>query len=155
MNVISELAQIPLIAPRPRQDAGVDRRQEERRGPVRPPVPSEPDRREGRDRRASPRVEVEVDCEEIVDGMRYFRVTRDLSIFGLSTRFGYPHRIGMRFDVVVHLPDDRANPIRVQAQVVGWNKGGAGTRLAFRSPSSQAVRRIQRYLRSRLDAKAA
>ncbi len=153
MNIIRESAQLPLIAPRPRFVA--DRRQTDRRAGGRPPVPTVPDRRGGRDRRASPRIEVEVDCEEIVDGMRYFRVTRDLSTFGLSTRFGYPHKIGMRFEMVLYLPDDRTNPIKVHAEVVGWNEGGAGMRVAFRNPSVEAVRRIHRFLRSRAGSVAA
>ncbi|MGA9522506.1 MAG: PilZ domain-containing protein [Myxococcaceae bacterium] len=153
MNVISELAQIPLIAPRPRRVE--DRRQTERRAGERPPVPTEADRRGGKDRRASPRIEVEVDCEEIVDGMRSFRVTRDLSTFGVCTRFGYPHRVGMRFEMVLYLPDDRTNPVQVQAEVVGWNEGGAGMRVAFRNPPGEAVRRIHRYLRSRSNSRAA
>jgi hypothetical protein len=149
MNVISEIAALPLIAPRPRQAQTADRRGAERRTSSRPPVATESERRLRNERRAWPRQPVEVECEELVDGLRHFRVTRDLSVFGLSTRFGHPLQLGTRFELILHLPDDRARPLRLWAQVVGWNLGGAGMRLAFRQPSSEAVRRIAAYLRSR------
>lgn len=155
MYIYSEIRELPVIAPRPRVLA--DRREHERRGPSRPPIAGagEQDRRAAHERRASPRVEVELDFEEHVDGSRFFRMTRDLSIFGLSTRGGYSHELGARFGLKLFLPDDARAPLHLQAEVVGCNEEDGGMRLAFRSPSAEAVRRIHRYLVSRLKEAAA
>jgi hypothetical protein len=155
MNLLREINDLPVIAPRPR--VLPDRRQLERRGPSRPPIAGagESDRRDDRDRRASPRLECELDCEERMNGSRYFRVTRDLSTFGLSTRTGYPHPRGTRFELILHLPDLPRHPISVQAEVLGWDNEDGGMRLAFRNPPADAVRRIYRYLKSRSAARAA
>lgn len=149
MNVISEITQLPVIAPSPK--VLPDRRRFERRGPWRAEVPGagERDRRSERERRATPRLEVELDCEERHQGTRFFRITRDLSTFGVSTRSGFPHPMGTRLDLRLYLSDDTQNPICVQAEVVGWHNEDGGMRLAFRNPSAEAVRRIHRYLQSR------
>ena len=150
MNIISEINQLPVIAPRPK--VLQDRRQLERRSRWRLdlPVAGEKDRREARERRATPRLEVELDCEERFEGTRYFRITRDLSTFGVSTRCGYPHPVGTKLDLALYLPDDPRVPVKVQAEVVGWHSEDGGMRLAFRSPSAEAVRRIHRYLQTRV-----
>lgn len=149
MNVISEILELPVIAPRPR--VLPDRRRYERRGPWRLDMPSlgERDRRAARERRATPRVEVELDCEERHEGTRFFRITKDLSTFGLSTRSGFPHELGTRLDLRLYLPDDPQDPVCVQAEVVGWHNEDGGMRLAFRSPPAETVRRIHRYLKAR------
>lgn len=146
MTTPHELHRLPLISPRPKLIA--DRRQTERRGPTRPPIRGEgdEDRREGRERRATARVRCELDCEERIDGSRYFRVTRDLSTFGVSTLAGFAHPLGTRYELLLYLPDEPRSPVRVQAEVVGYERGGGGTRLAFRNPPAEAVRRIHRYL---------
>ncbi len=105
-----------------------------------------PDRREGRDRRATPRVRVEVECEERRGTSRYFRITEDLSAFGLSTRQGQARPLGTRVSLALFLPDDPKTPVLVQGQVVGPLGLEGGMRLAFRRPSAQAVRRIHRFL---------
>ncbi len=155
MNPHQEYRALPLIAPQPkgksRLNALADRRagHAERRGGIRPPVATESDRREGRDRRATPRVPCELDVEERALGARYFRVTRDLSTFGLCTLTGFTHPVGTRLDLLLHLPDEVREPVRVHAEVVGIDPSGNGTRLAFRNPPVEAVRRIHRYLRAR------
>lgn len=153
MDLLNEIAQLPLIAPRPKPLP--DRRQLDRRDPsARPVLPGagETDRRDSRDRRASPRLEVELDCEELIDGARYFRITRDLSTFGLSTRTGYPLPVGTRFELKLYLPDEPQRPVEVPAEVVGWHTEDGGLRLAFRGPPAEAVRRIHRYLIDRVAA---
>ena len=151
-QIHSEINEMPLIAPSPR--VVPDRRQTDRRGPSRPPIPGagERERRAPKERRATPRLEVELDCEERVDGGRFFRVTRDLSTFGLSTRTGHPHELGTRLDLLLYLPDEPRRPVRVTAEVVGWDNEGHGMRLAFRNPEKEAVRRIHAYLRTKVKA---
>lgn len=146
MDTLSDLKRLPIIAPRPVLRS--ERRQQDRRGPSRPPIPGagERERRLRNERRATPRIEVTLDCEEQINGTRYFRVTRDLSTFGLSTRSGDRRQLGARFDLRLYLPDDAKNPVQVQAEVVGWNNEDAGMRLAFRNPSAEAVRRIHKFL---------
>ena len=99
-----------------------------------------------RDRRATPRLAVEVECEERVGPSTYIRITSDLSTFGLSTRQGFVHALGTRLKLVLHLPDDRAHPLEVEAEVVGHYDRRWGMRLAFKNLSAEAGRRIHRYL---------
>jgi hypothetical protein len=47
------------------------------------------ERRAFRERRATPRVSVELECEERTTESRYVRMTNDLSTFGMSTRQGH------------------------------------------------------------------
>ena len=122
MDLISELNVLPLLTPKP---------------------PS----RQPRDRRAIERVRVELECEERIGKSRYFRLTTDLSPFGLCTQSGLTHPVGMQMDLRLHLPDDRHTPLRLKAEVVG-TLPGLGIRLAFKSPSRAAVVRINRFLRS-------
>lgn len=103
----------------------------------------------GRDRRATPRLAVELEVEEHVGPSKYIRITQDLSTFGLSTRQGHSHPLGTRLKLVLHLPDDRSRPLSVEAQVVGHYARQWGMRLAFKNLSAEAVQRIHRYLRSR------
>lgn len=112
--------------------------------------PREGDRRDERDRRATPRVEVQLECEERDEGARYFRITQDLSTFGLATRQGFPHPRGTRLNLALHLPDLPGEPVQVEAEVVGWYDAMGGTRLAFRQPSVEAVKRIHKFLTARV-----
>lgn len=99
-----------------------------------------------RDRRATPRVPVELCCEDRTQRPTYFRTTYDLSTFGLSTQGGDRYRKGTRVSLRLHLPDDLRRPLDLRAEVVGTHAVTGGMRLAFKSPSPQAVRRIHRYL---------
>lgn len=148
MNIISKINQLPVIAPQPRRLT--DRRTHDRRRRTREPIRAagerDTDRRSGRERRATARVEVELDFEELIGDTRYFRLTRDLSVFGLSTRCGYPHPIGTRLDLRLYLPDAPSTPVALAAEVVGYDTFDGGMRLAFRSPPKEAIRRIHRFL---------
>lgn len=116
--------------------------------------PRDADRRDERDRRATPRVAVQLECEERSEGARYFRITEDLSTFGLATRQGFPHPTGTRLQLSLHLPDVDAGatplPLELEAEVVGHYDERGGTRLAFRQPSVEAVKRIHKFLAARV-----
>jgi hypothetical protein len=105
-----------------------------------------PERRTFRERRASPRFPVEVECEERLGASRYFRITSDLSTFGLSTRHGWPHEIGTRLQILLYLPDGQEKPVEVDAEVVDHFNAQGGMRLAFRNPRVDVLRRIHRFL---------
>jgi len=109
-------------------------------------------RRLAADRRATPRVQAEVICVERMAGTRFLRTTHDLSTFGLSTRYGHLHPVGTKLDLELQLPDESSRPVQVRARVVGHLDRRSGMRLAFRSPSRDAVRRLHRYLFARMEA---
>ena len=133
MNTVSKAFDtLPVIAPRPPTRFLKKR-------PSRSPT----------ERRATRRLEIEIDVEERVGGCRYFRVTSDLSTFGLSTRHGYPHSVGTRVQLLLYLPDDPSRPVSLTAEVVGRAERHRGARLAFKNPSAAAVRRIHAFLRAR------
>ena len=138
MDSTSGLEQLPVIAPR-----------------LRPNHLLRPPRVSGRDRRATPRLAVELECEERVGSSTYVRITSDVSTFGLSTRQGYVHALGTRVKLLLHLPDDAGQPLEVEAEVVGHYARRWGMRLAFKNLSAEAGRRIHRYLASRADASRA
>ena len=130
----SEITELPYIAPRPRSA----------------PLPAvAADHTSGPDRRATPRLKVELECEETVGSSRYFRITTDLSTFGLSTRQGFVYRLGKKVKLKLLLPDGNSEPLELAAEVVGHYDQGNGMRLAFRRPSVGAVRRIHKYLAER------
>lgn len=145
---------MPVIAPRPKQLG--ERRLSERREEepalfmdlLRFPRDQEKDRR-GKERRATPRVQVELECEERSGTSRYFHVTWDLSTFGLSTRYGYPHELGTRLSVFLHLPNEPSNPVEVTGEVVGRNAESGGVRIAFRNAPIDSLRKIHRFLSRR------
>ena len=134
----SEITELPFIAPRPRPLASS----------VAAPV-SHPGLKAGPDRRATPRLKVELECEETIGTSRYFRITTDLSTFGLSTRQGFVYRLGKKVKLKLLLPDGQLEPLELAAEVVGHYDQGVGMRLAFRHPSVGAVRRIHKYLAAR------
>ena len=113
-------------------------------------APSKP--RLSADRRATPRVQAEIICVERVGGTRYLRTTYDLSTFGLSTQYGHVHPVGTELDLELQLPDDQSRPVQLRAHVVGLVRRTGGMRLAFRNPSRDAVRRLHRYLFTRMEA---
>lgn len=110
------------------------------------------DRRQRSDRRATPRLEVELGLEEQVGAWRFFRTTADLSTFGVSTLQGSPHPVGTRVDLKLHLTDG-LGALTMSAVVVGAREGDAGgLRLAFRDASADALKRIHRFVVSQSHA---
>ena len=104
------------------------------------------ERRSFRERRATPRVPVELECEEQQGDSRYVRLTTDLSTFGLSTRQGPTPIPGARMLIRLFLPDEPLAPLQLDAEVLSNYDAQGGMRLKFRKPSLDAVRRIHRYL---------
>jgi hypothetical protein len=102
-----------------------------------------------KERRATPRMPVELNWEEIDGSSRYFRATCDLSTFGMATRQGLVHAHGDHLKLALHLPDELL-PIELQAKVVGSYDARGGMRLAFQNAPVEALRRIHGYLRTRL-----
>ena len=105
------------------------------------------ERRAFRERRATPRVSVELECEERTnDSSRYVRMTYDLSTFGMSTRQGHTPKKGTRLTLSLFLPDEPLAPLKLDAEVLGPYDGAGGMRMRFKNPSVEAVKRIHRYL---------
>lgn len=110
---------------------------------------AQPERRRFRERRATPRVPVELECEESNGDSRYVRLTTDLSTFGMSTKHGPTPIEGSRLILKLFLPDEPMAPLKLEAEVLGSYDGNGGMRLKFHKPSLDAVRRIHRYLVTR------
>ena len=104
------------------------------------------ERRAFRERRATPRVAVELECEERTSQTRYVRMTSDLSTFGMSTRQGHTPARGTRLTLSLFLPDEPLAPLKLDAEVLGPYDAGGGMRLRFKNPSVESVKRIHRYL---------
>jgi hypothetical protein len=104
------------------------------------------ERRAFRERRATPRVSVELEWEERTTESRYVRMTNDLSTFGMSTRQGHTPPAGTRLTLSLFLPDEPLAPLKLDAEVLGPYDGGGGMRMRFKNPSVDAVKRIHRYL---------
>jgi hypothetical protein len=109
----------------------------------------QPERRRFRERRATPRVPVELECEESSGESRYVRLTTDLSTFGMSTRHGPTPVEGSRLVLKLFLPDEPMAPLKLEAEVLGSYDQNGGMRLRFHRPSLDAVRRIHRFLVTR------
>src|SRR5882724_12249444 len=77
-----------------------------------------PERRRFRERRAPPRVPVELECEESHGDSRYVRLTTDLSTFGMSTRHGLTPVEGSRMCLKLFLPDEPMAPLKLEAEVL-------------------------------------
>jgi PilZ domain len=103
-------------------------------------------RRRSRDRRATARYQAELVCEEWRGDTRHYRLTYDLSTFGLSTQYGPRYPFGTRVRLAIHLLDRSNDPVWMEAEVVGHHDQSGGMRLAFRNAEASAVQRIHRYL---------
>jgi hypothetical protein len=152
MNSASDLTALPLLAPFPR--VAPDRRTVSTGGRVfSDHRPRAGNRRDVRERRATPRVELELECEEQLGSSRYFRITNDLSTFGLSARHGQPHQIGTRLRLLLYVPDGEREALELEGEVVGTFDSQGGIRLAFRNAPVRILRRIHRYLLMRLSSR--
>jgi hypothetical protein len=105
-----------------------------------------PERRSFKERRATPRVPVELEVEETHGDSRYVRLTTDLSTFGMSTRHGPTPVTGSRLMLKLFLPDEPMVPLKLEAEVLACYDDRGGMRLKFHRPSLDAVRRIHRFL---------
>jgi hypothetical protein len=144
-------SQLPLISP-PRPKRKTDRRgtgEASMLGLVTRIQKGASERRSFRERRATPRVPVELECEELQGDSRYVRLTTDLSTFGLSTRQGPTPIPGSRMLIRLFLPDEPLAPLQLDAEVLESYDEQGGMRLKFRKPTLDAVRRIHRFLSTR------
>jgi len=91
-------------------------------------------------------VRTSVVFEELNRERRAYRLTWDLSTFGLSLQAGPKYAVGTTLPIALHLPDDQTGPISFTAEVVGTHPSTGGLRLAFRNPSGTAARRLHRFL---------
>lgn len=143
-GTFSAVTQLPLISPRPRGVQGVSGLLQRLGALGRDSAPIL------RERRATPRVKVEIECEERVGESRYFHVTSDLSTFGLSTRQGGPYPVGTHIQILLHLPDGHRDPVATEAVVVASFEGRDGLRLAFKKTPLESVRRIHQYVMKKI-----
>jgi hypothetical protein len=128
----------------------------ERRGPpgpvegteVAPGSPPGGVERRGRDRRAGPRVQVALECEEWMGASRVVWTTHDVSTFGLSLRDCFSRPAGSRVWLSLHLPDDEPQPLLLEGRVLGPCSAEGGLRVRFVNPPLPGLRRLHAYLRA-------
>ena len=107
----------------------------------------ESERRNFRDRRATPRVNVGLALEagEGEETMRL--VTNDLSTFGLSISGGPTPKKGTKLTLKLFLPDEPTTPLELEAEVLGPLGKDGGVRMRFLKPDLEAVRRIHKLVK--------
>ncbi len=107
----------------------------------------ESERRNFRDRRATPRVNVGLALEAGAgqDTMRL--VTNDLSTFGLSISGGPTPKTGTKLTLKLFLPDEPTTPLLLDAEVLGPLGRDGGVRIKFLKPDLEAVRRIHKLVK--------
>lgn len=107
----------------------------------------ESERRNFRDRRATPRVNVGLALEagEGEETMRL--VTNDLSTFGLSISGGPTPKKGSKLTLKLFLPDEPTTPLELEAEVLGPLGKDGGVRMRFLKPDLEAVRRIHKLVK--------
>jgi hypothetical protein len=108
----------------------------------------ESERRNFRDRRATPRVNVGLALEADSGGDETMRlVTNDLSTFGLSISGGPTPKKGTRLTLKLFLPDEPTTPLELEAEVLGPLGRDGGVRMKFIKPDIDAVRRIHKLVK--------
>lgn len=107
----------------------------------------ESERRNFRDRRATPRVNVGLALEAGAgeDAMRL--ITNDLSTFGLSISGGPTPKKGTKLTLKLFLPDEPKAPLVLEAEVLGPLGREGGVRMKFLKPDLEAVRRIHKLVK--------
>lgn len=105
----------------------------------------EPERRQFRERRATPRVTVALDLEASGDGETVTMRSHDLSTFGVGIASGPTPKKGRRVKLKLFLPDD-PTPLELDAEVLGPFGDEGGARMKFLNPPVGAVRRIHKLL---------
>ncbi len=107
----------------------------------------ESERRNFRDRRATPRINVGL-ALEAGEGEQTMRlVTNDLSTFGLSISGGRTPKKGTRLTLKLFLPDEPTTPLVLDAEVLGPLGRDGGVRMRFIKPDLEAVRRIHKLVK--------
>jgi len=98
------------------------------------------------DRRAGPRIPIEMWVEEMTDSERYFRRAGNLSRGGLRLEHTIPLPVGTIVHLTFTLPGD-AKPVRVSGQIVS-NAGPDDLRMGvkFVDASADAQAQIDAYL---------
>ena len=140
---------LPLISPQPgerRKDRRGARSTDTLQGLYERIKGGLPERRTFRERRATPRVTVDLEVEQRQGESRYVRLTNDLSTFGLSVREGPTPKVGAKMVLALFLPDDPMSALELEAEVLGSYDAKGGMRVKFQKPSIEVVRRIHKYL---------
>ncbi len=106
----------------------------------------QPERRGFRERRATPRVAVQLDIEAEEGGETVVMRSHDLSTFGVGVKSGPTLEKGNRITIRLFLPDEPTTPIELKAEVLGPFGENGGVRMKFINPPVEAVRRIHRLL---------
>ena len=107
----------------------------------------ESERRNFRDRRATPRINVGLALEAGGGEETMRLVTNDLSTFGLSISGGPTPKKGTRLTLKLFLPDEPTTPLVLDAEVLGPLGREGGVRLRFIKPDLEAVRRIHKLVK--------
>ncbi len=107
----------------------------------------EGERRNFRDRRATPRVNVGLALEADSGEQTMRLVTHDLSTFGLSISGGPTPKKGTRLTLKLFLPDEPTEPLLLDAEVLGSLGSEDGVRVRFIKPDLEAVRRIHKLVK--------
>lgn len=140
---------LPLITPSPgerRKDRRGSRSSDTLQGLYQRIKEGLPERRSFRERRATPRVAVDLEVEQRQGDARFVRLTSDLSTFGLSVREGPTPRVGTKLTLALFLPDEPMNALELEAEVLGSYDAKGGMRVRFLQPSIEVVRRLHKYL---------
>lgn len=107
----------------------------------------ESERRNFRDRRATPRVNVGLALEAGAGEETLRLITNDLSTFGLSISGGKTPKRGTKLTLKLFLPDEPARPLVLKAEVLGPLGREDGVRMKFLKPDLEAVRRIHKLVK--------
>lgn len=107
----------------------------------------ESERRNFRDRRATPRVNVGLALEAGAGERTMRLITHDLSTFGLSINGGSTPKKGTKLTLKLFLPDEPTTPLVLEAEVLGPLGREGGVRMRFIKPDLEAVRRIHKLVK--------
>lgn len=107
----------------------------------------ESERRNFRDRRATPRVNVGLALEADAGEETMRLITNDLSTFGLSISGGKTPKKGTKVALKLFLPDEPTTPLELEAEVLGPLGKDGGVRMRFIKPDLEAVRRIHKLVK--------
>lgn len=151
-DAISAITLLPLISPQPvsgydRKAAGEESASSDGK---KARVPAAPRTKGDKERRATPRMHVMLECEQRIGDVRLKHYTTDVSTFGLSVRDGPTPRKGTRLTLSLLLPDAPAKALKMRVEVLGSYDERGGMRLKFRNPPLESVRRLHRYLSTQI-----